>query len=354
MFAMWLDVDGLTDESLGNFLYGAGNSFEEAIYPRPNFITLSGHNAHFCYVFREPLNLYPNVKLQLKQFKYGLLRTIWNPYTSNIETVQYQGINQGFRPIGGKTKIEGVKVRAFRTNQPYWTIEELNKFIPSEYRVDLEEHFKQTRIDFATAEKLYPEWIASLNDEKPRGYWHVSRNLYEWAKRKVMDGARYHHRYFCIMFLAMCGAKCSFYDEKKNPNPVTLEEVKRDVAKIRPRLDMCNPQDPITDTDISSALECFDTSYVLFPRETIEKLTAIPMPPQKRNFRKQDTHLQIARATKGILKLTGDLKQDGRPNKRALIQDYSRTHPEANHSQIAKALGVSRPTVIKWLKEIGM
>ena len=26
-------------------------------------------------------------------------------------------------------------------------------------------------------------------------------------------------------------------------------------------------------------------------------------------------------------------------------------HPEANHSEIARALGVSRPTVIKWLKD---
>ena len=33
-----------------------------------------------------------------------------------------------------------------------------------------------------------------------------------------------------------------------------------------------------------------------------------------------------------------------------MIRAYAREHPEANHSDIAKALDVSRPTVIKWLK----
>lgn len=32
------------------------------------------------------------------------------------------------------------------------------------------------------------------------------------------------------------------------------------------------------------------------------------------------------------------------------IRAYAVEHPEATHSEIARALGVSRPTVIKWLK----
>ena len=50
--------------------------------------------------------------------------------------------------------------------------------------------------------------------------------------------------------------------------------------------------------------------------------------------------------------------RDGRPKgspnkahpKRDAILAYAEEHPEANHSQIARALGVSRPTVIKWLR----
>ena len=36
--------------------------------------------------------------------------------------------------------------------------------------------------------------------------------------------------------------------------------------------------------------------------------------------------------------------------KRQQILDYATTHPEANHSEIARVLGVSRSTVVKWLR----
>lgn len=40
----------------------------------------------------------------------------------------------------------------------------------------------------------------------------------------------------------------------------------------------------------------------------------------------------------------------GAPTKRERIRAYAVEHPEASHSEIARALDVSRPTVIKWLK----
>ena len=42
--------------------------------------------------------------------------------------------------------------------------------------------------------------------------------------------------------------------------------------------------------------------------------------------------------------------KDGAPTKADLVRDYALAHPDANHSEIARALGISRPTVIKWLK----
>ena len=42
--------------------------------------------------------------------------------------------------------------------------------------------------------------------------------------------------------------------------------------------------------------------------------------------------------------------KDGAPTKANLVRDYVLAHPDANHSEIARALGVSRTTVIKWLK----
>jgi transposase-like protein len=40
----------------------------------------------------------------------------------------------------------------------------------------------------------------------------------------------------------------------------------------------------------------------------------------------------------------------GAPTKEEKIKAFAAANPGLNHSQIARALGVSRPTVIKWLK----
>ena len=44
--------------------------------------------------------------------------------------------------------------------------------------------------------------------------------------------------------------------------------------------------------------------------------------------------------------------KDGAPTKADLVREYAAEHPDANHSEIARALGISRPTVIKWLKDV--
>lgn len=359
MYALFIDFDGLTDKSFWTFLYGCYVEPTESkygelsyLYPLPNYVVLSGHNAHLVYVFDEPISLYPNIKLQLKNFKFGLIRRVWNTWTSKIETPQYQGINQGFRPIGGKTKIAGVKVRAFATGAPKWTLEQLNNYVFEEYRIDTEQRYKPSQMSFDEASRKYPEWVAALNDEKPRGFWCVNRNLYEWAFRKVGTESTYGHRYFGLMFLAMCAAKCSFYDEKKNPNPVTFEELKRDAERLRPRLDAVGPIDyPMTDADISSALECFDTSFVLFPRETAERLTAIKMPPQKRNYRPQAEHLARARLLCDFDHPNNSwMNKQGAPTKQQQVLDFIRENPTLSNREVAKRLKISRNTVNKWRK----
>ena len=351
MYALFVDLDGQDDRTLNSLLYVSRNDKKWNLYPQPNYIVLSGHNVHLVYVFEKPISLYPNIKLQLKDFKYGLISKLWNPQLSTIKTPQYQGINQGIRIVGGKTKIAGVKVRVFATGQPKWTIEGLNSFIPEQYRIDLGQRYRPTQMSFDEAKSKYPEWVAALQDEKPHGYWCVNRNLYEWSKRKIYEHAQYHHRYFCLMLLAICGVKCSFYSEKKNPNPVTFEEVKKDAEEMREFLDYCNLEHPMTDADISSALECFDISYVLMPRETLERLTAIPMPPQKRNGRTQAEHLARIRALRDIDYPNGEWRNmNGAPTKEKLVHDFFRENPNTSNREAAKQLGISRQTVIKWRK----
>ena len=61
--------------------------------PIPTFLVMSGTGLHVYYVFEEPIDLYPNIKLQMKALKYDLTFRMWDyKSTSKKERVQYQSI----------------------------------------------------------------------------------------------------------------------------------------------------------------------------------------------------------------------------------------------------------------------
>ena len=152
MFAMIFDIDGVTDSTLNNFFSGA---FNAEAYPIPNYLILSGHGIHLYYIFEEPISLFPYTKIQLKKLKYALIERMWNPYTSTIKQKQFQGINQGFRVIGGKTKIDGVRVRAFRLNEHPFTIEQLNNYVPEADKIDEILPYRESKLTLEKAKKKY-------------------------------------------------------------------------------------------------------------------------------------------------------------------------------------------------------
>lgn len=345
MYAMILDFDGVTDKLLNNFLHGAfSKDFD--IYPVPNYMALSGHGIHLYYIFEEPIPLYPNIKLQMKALKYALIERIWNQYTSEEEHKQFQGINQGFRVIGGKTKIPGVRVRAFRINQHPYSLKQLGRYIPEESRVDESKLWKESKMSLAEAKKKYPEWYErKVLNKEPKGYWQCKEDLYQWWIRKIKAGAAYHHRYFNIMCLAIYGVKCG-----KN-----YEEVEADALELMPFLNSINPADPFTEYDIKSAMECFDMRYCTFPIDDIVKISGIPIEKNKRNGRKQAVHLMGARAIQEINdRMNGTDWRDGngRTSAEQRIREYLKLHPNARKCDVIKDLGLSKPTVYKWWKVI--
>ena len=340
MYCMIFDLDGVTDKTLNAFMSGA---FVGNVYPIPNYIALSGHGVHLYYIFEYPIPLYPNIKMQLKAFKYAVIEKVWNTYTSKDKKKQFQGINQGFRVIGGKTKIEGVRVRAFRINEHPFTLEQLNQYIPKESRVDESKLYKESKMSLAEAKKKFPRWYEDkVVNKQPRRYWTCKRDLYEWWIEKIKEGATFHHRYFSVMCLAIYGVKCG----------IPFEEVKElalsdDFISF---LNNINPDEPFTENDCLSALECYDTRYCTFPIDDIIKISGIDIEKNKRNGRKQDLHLRIARSNKEILKEAGEMRAEGRPPKEQLVIKYLMEHPNDNVSSVANALGVSRTTVYKYKK----
>lgn len=339
MYALIFDLDGVTDQTLNAFLNGA---FEADAYPIPNYIALSGHGVHLYYLFEYGIPLYPNIKIQLKAFKYALTEKLWNQYTSKEKKKQFQGINQGFRVIGGKSKIEGVRVRAFRINPHPFNLEQLGQYIPEENRVDESKLWKESKMSIAEAKKKYPEWYQEKVVEKQgRKYWKCNTALYEWWKRKIKEGASFHHRYFSIMCLAIYGAKCG----------LSYDEVKRDAFSFVPFLNSINPDEPFTEEDCLSALECFDKRYCTFPIDDIIKISGIPIEKNKRNGRTQAVHVKYMNNQRAFKVEMGECTNGGRPPKEEKILKYMAENPEEKSvSKIASACSVSRSTVYKYLE----
>lgn len=354
MFAMIFDLDGVTDKTLHAFLNGA---YEVDAYPVPNYIILSGHGVHLYYLFEDPIPLFPNLKIQLKEFKYALTDRLWNNYTSTYKSSQKQGINQGFRVIGGKTKNGAPerRVRAFKFNDHPFTLAKLAEYVPDAMKVDEKKLFKETKMKLEEAREKYPEWYERVvvGKDKSKVRWKIEEKvhgdnpyaLYDWWKDKVWNHAAYNHRYFCVMCLAIYGAKCN----------VPYEQVKKDAYDFVPFLSGINPSEPFTISDAESALECYDYRYCTFPIKDIEVISNIQIKRNKRKGQKQADHLEEARTLRDLrMKRQGRKWTDGngRPvgsgTKEQVVREYMQAHPDATVTEIAKALKMSRTTVYKY------
>lgn len=347
MYAMIFDIDGVTDNSLNNFFFAAFNE-EFDYYPLPNYVALSGHGIHLYYVFEEPISLFPNLKLQLKDLKYSLTEKIWNKNTSEDKKVQKQGINQPFRILGGKCKDNALlkRVEVYQINRHPVNISYLNRFVPTKIEIDEKKLFKESKMTLEEAKKKYPDWYENKVLNGKRRYWTVKKDLYDWwieQIKKEDNGATYGHRYFCIMTLVIYGIKCG----------ISKKEIKKDATELIPFLNGLNDEEPFTEEDIKSALECYDERYNTFPLKDIEKLTNIRIERNKRNYQKQKDHLEEARAIRDIRCRRQGRKWDdnnGRKPKRDIVQEWRKKHPDGRKIDCIREIGLDKKTVYKWWK----
>lgn len=351
MYAMIFDIDGVTDDTLNNFFYAAFNKNFD-YYPLPNYVALSGHGIHLYYVFEEPIPLFPNLKLQLKDLKYSLTERMWNKNTSTDEKVQKQGINQPFRILGGKCKENAPLIRneVYRINTHPVNISYLNRFVPTKIEIDEKKLFKESKMTLEEAKKKYPEWYENKVLNGKRRYWTVKRDLYEWwieQIRKEENGATYGHRYFCIMTLVIYGIKCG----------ISKNEIMKDAIELMPFLNGLNDEEPFTENDIKSALECYDERYNTFPLKDIEKLTDIRIERNKRNYRKQAEHIKLMNFVRDEINGNKDWRnKDGRPKGSGTaeekVKNWKQNNPTGRKVDCIRETGLSKPTVYKWWDEV--
>ena len=109
-----------------------------------------------------------------------------------------------------------------------------------------------------------------------------------------------------------------------------------------------------TKRDILDAMQFYQENYVTYSRSEAERVSAIPMPANKRNGRKQEVHLKIARATLEIMNEENGNILQGRPKgsgeKSKIVEEWQQQHPDGKKADCIRETGLSKPTVYKWWK----
>lgn len=340
LYAMIIDIDYLTKMT---YIRALLNEIEGEIIPKPTFLVNSGNGVHLYYVFEKPVPMYRQLQVSVRELKYQLIDRVWNRYTSakgEREDKQRQGIMQGFRIVGSQSKLGAAcPVRAFRTGGKV-TMEYLNGFVEKEYRV--ESFAYKSELSLAAAKKKYPEWYDRriVRGEK-RGSWTVKRDLYDWWLRKISDSATVGHRYYCMMCLAIYAKKCG----------ISYEELEKDAYSLLEPFNAMGDRNtnPFTKIDIEDALGLYREPYETYPRQEVERVSGISIPPNKRNGRKQELHLERARAVQAIDYPNGEWRnKDGRPSAAQTVREWRKEHPEGKKADCRRDTKLDPKTIRKW------
>lgn len=353
MNALIFDLDGVGVAELRSILERfTGTCDEIRSIPRPTFLVLSGRGVHLYYVFDEPIALFPNIKLQLKALKYDLTFRIWDyKGTSQVESIQYQSIAQGFRMVGSVNSKYGNTVTAYRVGDRV-SLDYLNSYVQPEHRVDLNRPFRPSRVDRATAAELYPEWYQRVvvEGKKHQKKWDIAGKvhgdnpyaLYDWWRRQI-GKIRGGHRYFFLMCMVIYACKCD----------VPKEKLKADMQECFEILRGYQHENALTKEDMESALECYSRDYYNFTIDDIELLTDVRIEKNKRNYQKQADHLVEARAIRDIRqqrKGTEWRNTDGRPSAEQIVKEWQAAHPSGSQKGCESETGLCHATVSKWWK----
>lgn len=347
MNALIFDLDGVGEHEARNLFLRFGKPAEWIrTLPMPTFLVTSGAGLHVYYVFEQPIDLYPNIKLQLKALKYDLTFRMWEyKATSTKKEIQYQSINQTFRMVGSINGKYGNLVRAFQTGDKV-TLEYLNQYAKAENRVDVNRPFRPSQMTRAQAKEAYPEWYQRVVVEKGRRLkkWDIKSKqgyaLYEWWLRQIGE-IKGGHRYYFLMCVVIYACKCD----------VPRKKLEQDLYAAYEQLKLVEHDNALTEEDIKSALEAYDKEYYNFTIADIEKLTDIHIERNKRNGRKQAQHMEVMRAIQSVVNPDWRNKK-GRPKgsgtAEAAIRAFLLEHPTASKAEVIRGTGKDKKTVYKY------
>ena len=346
LYALTIDLDGVIIKN-GDDPTGLKTLFHQIEnldrIPMPTYIVSSGTGLHLYYVFEKPIMLFPNVVKQLQVYKRELTRIVWQGYITKLEdNVQYESLFQGFRVVGTITK-KGERARAFRTGNRV-TMEYMNEFVDEEFKTD--DFVYKSNLTLEQAKEKYPNWYEKrIVNKQAKGTWVCKRALYDWWKKKIIKQAKTGHRYYCMMMLAVYARKAG----------IDLEELEKDAFIFMEKFDKlpASEDNPFTEKDVIDALQAYDDRYITYPINSISYLTDIHIEKNRRNYQKQEWHLEDIRAKKLRMKQRGQefKNKEGRPKgttKEYIVKEYRKNNSNARKCDCIRETGLDKKTVYKW------
>ena len=368
MYALGVEIDGLrvkqykdgTIRQTGFETLMDKYSEDDGRIPKPTFIVASGNGIHLYYQFERPLVLFPNTIDSLKRYKEQLTKMLWTKGVTVLHSkddIQQESIFQAFRMPGTPTR-KGGKAIAYRVGEKV-SLEYMNSFMYTHLKgkCDIEGTYK-SKLLLKEAKEKYPEWYEKVivNGDHSVREWAVNRAVYDWWLRRIKEDAVDGHRFHCLMMLSIYAIKCSNYDPKKNPNPVTEEEFEADIwgllddFKARGK----RKDNPFTEYDVLCAAQVYeDRGYITYPRNSIAYRSGIEITPNKRRKKplKRDdgSAFKAARAIQDIMDPDGSWRnKEGRPTAEQKVREYREMHPEARKADCIRETGLDKKTVYKW------
>lgn len=344
LYALCIEVDYIEPKhGIDELVYSWERTYKPI--PKPTYIVCSGNGLHIYYVFERPLPLWKNVYISLNEAKKWLTPRLWTKFvTTAYEKIEYESLNQPFRCVGSVTK-SGSYAMAFEVGKKV-TIEYMNRFLPADKKI---EQFYKASCTLEQAKELYPKWYQRrIVEGEDRGHYNRHKPIYfNWIE-KILDGAEVGKRYNCLENLCSLAVQCQ----------IEPEQVEKDCRMVAERLELLTRSEDnhFTEYDIMCALRTYyaaDEKAYRRRTEFISKKTGIPLPPNKRNGRKRADHIKIMNAIRDVEHPNGEWRnKDGRPDKKKMVEEWRKSHPDGKKADCIRETGLSKPTVYKWWNEV--
>lgn len=346
LYALVIEIDDIEPKNGIDELFYSWRR-KNLTMPQPTYVVCSGSGLHLYFVFERPIPLFQNMFEQLTEVKKHFTTLFWNKYVTNShqpEKIQYESVNQPFRCVGSVAKNGRAYVMAFKTGEKV-TIEYFNKHLPQDKQMNA---IYKSNLPLAKAKELYPDWYQKrIVEGKERGHWNRHEGIYYNWIEKMRNGAVVGHRYNCLENLCSLAVQCNIAPEQVEKDCRELAEVLEELTE--------KEDNHFTEYDILCALKTYHNADEGAYRRRIEyvaKKTGIPLTPNKRNGKKQVTHLKIARFTLEMMNEEKGEALQGRPDKKDLVKQYLEEHPTATKSEIKEATGLSYPTIRKYYDDV--